>query len=67
MNEYAWFVSEPTEQGWYWALPKFPEDAYPEVIFVQCDDGRWSFGEVGRPASHYKCFAGKLICPKGWE
>ena len=60
----GWVSHPPMAQGWFWAIPRFPEDALPEVICVWQDDGEWSFGEQGRPRSYYRKFSGPIAPPK---
>lgn len=59
----GWVSHPEMKQGYWWAIPRFPEDASPEVICVWCDDGQWSFGEQGRPRSCYRKFCGPITEP----
>lgn len=51
------------EQGWYWAMPRFPEDATWQVICVWQDDGYWSFGEQNAPLDPWKALVGPIPPP----
>lgn len=55
----------PRKSGFYWAIPWMPEDAYPTVVFVMCDDGIPQI--VDGDECGYRLFSSRIMCPDGWQ
>ena len=57
-----WTKTPPTNQGWYWAIPRFPEDAFPVMISIWMDDGIFYYDDRSS-ADAYRAFYGPIPEP----
>ena len=62
-----WTKTPPTTQGWYWAIPTFPEDADPVMLCLWSDDGVMYCCEDGRSLGGYRAFRGPIPEPPTQE